>query len=164
MSNTGRWCALLAVSVGSMMAGLDSSVTNTVLPIVATSLGADVATTQWIVLVYLLITTVLVLSAGRFGDLRGHRRLYLLGFALFITSSAACGFAPAIGWLVTARGCQALGGGDACLECTGDRQWSVSRSRAWSRAGVAGHSCVRGASPRPVHRWLPYREFGWGAV
>jgi EmrB/QacA subfamily drug resistance transporter len=109
MITTRRWWVLLAISAGSLMAGLDNSVSNTVLPVVATSLRADVTTTQWVVLIYLLLTTVLVLSAGRLGDLHGHRRLYLVGTAIFIATSAACGFAPSIGWLIAARGCQALG-------------------------------------------------------
>ena len=91
------------------MAGLDNSVSNTVLPVVATSLGADVATTQWIVLIYLLLATVLVLSAGRLGDLHGHRRLYLAGCGIFIVTSAVCGAAASIVTLIAARGCQALG-------------------------------------------------------
>jgi MFS family permease len=97
MSTKHRWLVLLAVSVGSLMAGLDSSISNTVLPLVARSLHAEVTATQWVVLVYLLITTVLVLSAGRLGDLYGHRRLYVLGLAVFVVSSAVCGLAPGIG-------------------------------------------------------------------
>jgi EmrB/QacA subfamily drug resistance transporter len=109
MSSTRRWLVLLAISAGSLMAGLDSSITNAVLPTVATSLRASVATTQWVVLVYLVLTTVLALIMGRLGDHHGHRRLYLLGLVLFVASSAACGFAPGIGWLIAARACQALG-------------------------------------------------------
>jgi MFS family permease len=40
---------LLAVALGSMMSGLDSSISNTVLPVIASSLHADVATAQWVV-------------------------------------------------------------------------------------------------------------------
>jgi EmrB/QacA subfamily drug resistance transporter len=109
MSSARGWLVLLAISAGSMMAGLDSSITNTVLPVVATSLRASVSFTQWVVLVYLLLTTVLALTTGRLGDHYGHRRLYLLGSVVFVASSAACGVAPAIGWLIAARACQALG-------------------------------------------------------
>jgi EmrB/QacA subfamily drug resistance transporter len=109
VSSARRWLVLLAISAGSMMAGLDSSITNTVLPVVATSLRASVSTTQWVVLVYLLLATVLALITGRLGDFYGHRRLYLLGYVVFVASSATCGFAPAIGWLIAARACQALG-------------------------------------------------------
>jgi predicted MFS family arabinose efflux permease len=43
------WWVLLAVALGSMMSGLDSSISNTVLPVIASSLHADVATAQWVV-------------------------------------------------------------------------------------------------------------------
>lgn len=109
VSTRHRWWVLLAISAASLMAGFDNSVSNAVLPVIAASLRADVSTTQWVVLIYLLLVTVLVLSAGRLGDLRGHRRVYLVGVGLFIASSAGCGFAPTVGWLIAARACQALG-------------------------------------------------------
>src|SRR5215471_11855515 len=92
MNTRRRWWVLLAISAGSLMTGLDNSISNGVLPVVAASLRADVPTTQWVVLIYLLLVTVLVLSAGRLGDLRGHRRVYLVGVGTFIAASAACGF------------------------------------------------------------------------
>jgi EmrB/QacA subfamily drug resistance transporter len=103
------WWVLLAVGLGSMMSGLDSSISNTVLPVIASSLHADVAAAQWVVSIYLLVLSGLLLAFGRLGDLRGYRRTYLAGFGLFIVSSAACAFANSVALLVLARGVQAIG-------------------------------------------------------
>jgi EmrB/QacA subfamily drug resistance transporter len=50
-----------------------------------------------------------MLAFGRLGDLRGQRRIFLTGFAVFIAGSALCGLAPTVATLIAARALQALG-------------------------------------------------------
>jgi MFS family permease len=64
---------LLAVGTGSFMTALDSSVVNIILPVVSRAFKTDVATVEWVVTVYLLVVSGLLLSFGRLGDLRGHK-------------------------------------------------------------------------------------------
>lgn len=104
-----KWWVLLAVGVGTFMSALDGSVVNTVLPVVNRAFGSDIATIEWVVTVYLLVVSGLLLSFGRLGDLRGHKPVYVSGFAIFIVSSALCGLAPTAGALIAFRGMQALG-------------------------------------------------------
>ncbi len=92
------------------MSALDASVVNTILPILRTAFGSDVATIEWVVTVYLLVLTGLLLTFGRLGDLRGHKSIYIWGFGIFIVSSALCGAAWSATALVVFRGLQAIGG------------------------------------------------------
>lgn len=103
------WWVLLAVALGSMMSGLDSSISNTVLPVIASSLHADISTAQWVVSIYILVLSCLLLPFGRLGDLGGYRRMYLAGFGLFVIASATCGFSSSVEMLIVARGVQAIG-------------------------------------------------------
>jgi EmrB/QacA subfamily drug resistance transporter len=105
----GRWWVLLAIGAGTFMAALDGSVVNTTLPVIRAAFAADVARIEWVVTVYLLVLSSLLLSFGRLGDLHGHRRVYLSGFALFIAGSALCGLAPGVEALIAFRALQALG-------------------------------------------------------
>lgn len=91
------------------MAALDGSVANIILPVVTRELHSDVASIEWVVTIYLLVVSGLLLSFGRLGDLRGHRDVYLVGFVIFVLGSALCGFSPTAGLLVASRGLQALG-------------------------------------------------------
>src|SRR5262245_54447085 len=50
-----RWYVLVAMSIGALMAGLDSSVSNAVLPVIADAQHADAASAQWVVLAYVLV-------------------------------------------------------------------------------------------------------------
>jgi len=108
-NETLNWWVLAAVGTGTFMSALDGSIANTVLPVLMHALRGSVASVEWVVTVYLLVSSALVLSAGRWGDLHGHKPMYLTGFAVFIAGSALCGFAPNIPILVVMRGVQALG-------------------------------------------------------
>jgi EmrB/QacA subfamily drug resistance transporter len=100
---------LLAVGVGALMTSLDSSVANAILPVVTGALGSDVAASQWIVTIYLLVLSGLMLTFGRLGDLHGHKRVYQWGFAVFVVGSTASGAAPSLPMLIAARAVQGIG-------------------------------------------------------
>ncbi len=104
-----KWFILLAIGIGTFMSALDGSVVNTILPVIRTSLNSDVSAIQWVVAIYLLTVSGLLLTVGRLGDLRGHRIVYLGGFLVFILGSALCGMAQTAGQLVAFRVVQALG-------------------------------------------------------
>lgn len=106
---TRKWWVLLAVGVGSAMASLDSSIVNTVLPILSQAFATDVATIEWVVTTYLLVVSSLLLTFGRLGDLRGHKAVYVSGFGVFVLGSMLCGLAPSAPALIGARIVQALG-------------------------------------------------------
>jgi len=88
------WWILTAVGLGSLVGGIDGSVTNTVLPIIGADFHANVTTIEWVLMVYLLVMGSLMLTFGRLSDLLGHRRVYLAGFMLFVAASLGAGAAP----------------------------------------------------------------------
>lgn len=110
INSNNKWWVLLAIGLGTFMTALDTSVTNAILPVVRDSFNADIATIEWVVTVYLLVLSGLLLSFGRLGDLQGHKRVYLIGFGVFVGSSLLCGIAPSVEFLIICRGMQALGG------------------------------------------------------
>jgi len=91
------------------MSALDSSVVNAVLPVIRRSLGSSISSIEWVVTIYILVVSGLLLSFGRLGDLRGHKRLYVSGFAVFVLTSALCGLAPTAKALITFRVFQGVG-------------------------------------------------------
>jgi EmrB/QacA subfamily drug resistance transporter len=108
-ANGWRWSVLLPVGVGTFMSALDGSVVNIVLPLLRRNLSTSVAGVEWVVTVYLLTVSALLLGVGRAGDLYGHKRTYVSGFVVFVVGSALCGLAPGAGALVAMRGVQAVG-------------------------------------------------------
>jgi EmrB/QacA subfamily drug resistance transporter len=105
-----RWLALYVLCLGDLMIVLDSTIVNVALPSIRSDLGFTEASLAWVVNAYLLTFGGFLLLAGRFGDLYGQRRLFLIGITIFTVASLACGIASSKGMLVTARAVQGIGG------------------------------------------------------
>lgn len=103
-----RW-ALAGLSLTVLMPSLATSTVNVALPSLARTFASSFQATQWIVLVYLLTVTALVVVAGRLGDIVGRRRLLLAGTAVFAGGSLLCGVAPRLELLIVARVVQGSG-------------------------------------------------------
>ena len=110
MDDRRRWLALIVLCLGDLMIVLDSTIVNVALPSIRTDLGFSQTSLAWVVNAYLLTFGGFLLLGGRLGDLYGHRRLFLIGIALFTVASLACGLSTTQGLLVGARAVQGLGG------------------------------------------------------
>jgi EmrB/QacA subfamily drug resistance transporter len=89
---------------------LDVTVVNVALPSIQDDLGFSQESLAWVVNAYLIAFGGLLLLAGRYGDILGHKQVFLAGLALFIVASFACGAAQSQGMLVVARFVQGVGG------------------------------------------------------
>jgi EmrB/QacA subfamily drug resistance transporter len=105
-----RWLALVILCVGDLMIVVDTTVVNVALPSIRASLGFSPTSLAWVVNAYMLTFGGLLLLAGRFGDLFGHRRLFLGGTVAFTAASLVCGLSTSQGMLIAARAVQGVGG------------------------------------------------------
>jgi EmrB/QacA subfamily drug resistance transporter len=103
------WAVLLVVSLGFFMTLLDLTIVNIAIPNMITRLHASLDDILWVINAYALVLAVLLITAGRLGDLFGQRKMFFVGVAAFTIASAACGFAPGAGWLIAFRAVQGLG-------------------------------------------------------
>lgn len=104
------WYVLITVGIGTFLSSLNTSIINTVLPVIQRSLHLTLSQSEWIVLIYLLVLTLLLLPVGRLSDLLGHRRIFLFGFVLFIFASVASGLSRNYLVLLWGRALLAVGG------------------------------------------------------
>src|SRR5881398_1198897 len=104
----GRW-VLVATTLASSMAFIDSTVVNVALPALQANLNATIVDVQWVIEAYSLLLAALLLVGGSLGDHYGRRRIFLIGTALFALASAWCGLAPNTAQLISARAAQGLG-------------------------------------------------------
>ena len=88
-----RWLALIVLCFGVLMIVLDATIVNVALPSIRDDLGFSQTSLAWVVNAYLLTFGGFLLLGGRLGDLYGHRRLFLIGIALFTLASLCCGLA-----------------------------------------------------------------------
>ena len=103
------WVVLIVMSLGFFMTLLDLTIVNIAIPDMITRLHATLDGVLWVINAYALVLAVLLITAGRLGDLFGQRRLFIVGVILFTLASAACGLSPSVGWLVAFRAAQGVG-------------------------------------------------------
>jgi len=96
---------------------LDVSIVNVALPSIERGLGASPVTVQWVVSRYALTFGLVLVPAGRLGDMLGRRRMFLIALAAFVVTSELAGAAPTSGLLVTARLVQGVAGGMLTVRC-----------------------------------------------
>jgi EmrB/QacA subfamily drug resistance transporter len=101
---------LYQVSLGLVLVAINHRAIQVALPTLTHVFRADLSFIQWILLVYDLAVIGLVLTLGRLGDLFGRKWIYILGFLVFVASSAFCGLAQTSGQLIAARALQGIGG------------------------------------------------------
>lgn len=159
-----KWWVLIAVGAGTFMSALDISVVNTVLPVVTRTFHTEVATVEWVVIVYLLLVSGMLPSFGRLGDLRGHKSVYIAGFFLFILSSVLCGLAPSVLALIGARCLQALGAAMLSANSPAILTKSFPDAQRGQALGMQATMTYLGLTVGPsLGGWLT-DQFSWRAV
>ncbi|HTU07465.1 MAG TPA: MFS transporter, partial [Trebonia sp.] len=108
-SARGRW-VLAATVLGSGIAALDATVVGIALPAIGRDFHAQVSSLQWVVDGYTLTLAGLLLLGGSLGDSYGRRKVFAIGTVWFALASLACGVAPNVEFLITARALQGAGG------------------------------------------------------
>lgn len=102
---------IFTVGIGTFMGALDSSAVNVALPAISKHFNSSLATTEWVVLSYLLMVSSLMLTFGRLGDVYGSKKIYQSGFVIFTIGSLLCAIAPSMLTLSLSRAAQAIGAG-----------------------------------------------------
>src|SRR4051794_37552510 len=88
-----KWWALSCTSVGMLLAAMNSGTLIIALPDLERSLGTSLLSLVWVILAYMIASTVLVIPAGRLSDIFGRKRAYVIGFLIFTAASLGAGFA-----------------------------------------------------------------------
>jgi EmrB/QacA subfamily drug resistance transporter len=109
-ARTNPWIVLVVLVTGFFMIMLDTTIVNVAIPAMSAGLNTTLDQILWVLNAYILVYAVLLITAGRLGDLYGQRNLFAIGLAIFSVASALCGFAQNAEQLIAARVLQGVGG------------------------------------------------------
>ena len=162
MRQTHRPLTVVALLLGLFLAAMEMTVVSTAMPTAVGDLGG-LHLYAWAFSAYMLTATVSVPIYGKLADLRGRKPVMLVGIALFLVGSMACGRARSMQALVAFRALQGLGAGaiqPMALTIVGDLFVDVrERGRmqgvfgaVWGVAGLVG-PLLGGA----IVQWLSWR-------
>jgi len=105
-----KWWALSCTSLGMLLATINSGTLIIALPDLERALGTSILSLVWVILAYMISSTVLVLFAGRLSDMFGRKQAYVAGFVAFAAASLGAGFSANGTELIVWRIVQGIGG------------------------------------------------------
>jgi EmrB/QacA subfamily drug resistance transporter len=109
-ARTNPWLVLVVLCTGFFMILLDTTIVNVAIPAMSAGLNTTLDQILWVLNAYILTYAVLLITAGRLGDLYGQRNLFAIGLAIFTFASALCGLSQNANELIAARVLQGVGG------------------------------------------------------
>src|SRR3954468_12700005 len=104
-----HWWVLVGTCMGLFVLMLDSTVVALALPTIERDLHASADNVQWVLNGYLLVLAVLVVTAGRLGDIYGRRLVFLIGMAVFGAGSGVGALSRGHPGLLRGRGVPGAG-------------------------------------------------------
>lgn len=156
--------ALAGLALTVLLASLATSIANVALPTLSQALAAPFQQVQWVVLIYLLSITTLIISAGRLGDVFGRRRTLLAGIALFGAASLLCAFAPNLVWLIAARAIQGAGAALMMALAPASIGAATPQNRAGAAMGTLGAASAIGTALGPTLGGFLVETWGWPLI
>ena len=104
------WPVFWVASIATFLVSLDTTMLFAAFdPLRHAFADASAADLSWVLNAVTVVYATMLIPAGGLADTHGRKRVFLIGVALFLAASAACGLAGSVGWLIAARVLQAMG-------------------------------------------------------
>ncbi|MNR90980.1 Methyl viologen resistance protein SmvA [compost metagenome] len=160
-----RWLVLAIVSVALLLIVVDMTVLYAALPRLTADLQASASAKLWIVNIYALIVSGLLLGMGTLGDRLGHKSLFIAGLIVFGIASLCAAYSPSSAALIASRALLAVGAAMMMpatlsiirLAFTDENERAVA-------IGIWASVAFGGAALGPVIGGLLLEYFWWGSV
>ncbi|MBN8897414.1 MAG: MFS transporter [Rhodospirillales bacterium 69-11] len=152
-----------SIMLPMFLAALDQTIVATALPAIAGSLG-DVERISWVVVSYLIATTIAAPVYGRLGDAIGRKRMMFVALAVFVGASLLCAAAGSVLMLTAARLLQGLGGGGLMTLSQALIAESVPPRQRGRYQGYLSGMYATAATFGPVAGGWLTQQFGWRSV
>ena len=103
-----QWWVLATVIVGTFLGRLDQTIVNLALPKMIDYFNITVSSAGWIATAYILANAVFVPIWGKLGDTIGRKKVYVIGFVVFIIGSVLAGLSWNLTSMIFFRVIQAI--------------------------------------------------------
>lgn len=159
-----KWSILLVVTLVSFISNLDATIVVIGLPKIMQGLNITLVTGLLIITSYIIVSTVFILPAGKWADIVGTKRIFILGLIIFTISTVLCGTANSGTTLIIYRLIQGGGAALAAATSTPTIMKSFPDNELGLALGIASTSWVIGAIAGPVAGGILISQFGWRSI
>ena len=104
-----KWWVFGAIGLGLFVSVMDQTGLTLAVPRIADQFDATIPTVQWVVLGYILVISSLMLPMGRAADIIGRKRVYTVGFSVFVVGGVLAGVSPSLGVVIAMKMFQGIG-------------------------------------------------------
>ena len=109
-SSPSPWPIFLTASIAVLLISIDATVLYAAFPALSQAFSdASPSDLSWVLNAYTVVYAVLLIPAGRFADLYGRKRMFLIGLVVFLVASLGCGLSGQVWVLIGFRALQAVG-------------------------------------------------------
>jgi EmrB/QacA subfamily drug resistance transporter len=156
--------ALFVATISAFITPFLGSAVTVALPTIGREFAMDAISLSWISTSYLLASAIVLLPAGRLGDIYGRKRLWLCGIVLYTACSLLCAAAPGGIWLIVFRGLQAVGGGLIYGTGVAILTSVYPREERGKVLGINVAAVYSGLSVGPLLGGLLTAQWGWRSI
>jgi EmrB/QacA subfamily drug resistance transporter len=144
-----RWAVIIILGIFAFMSNLDSSIVNIAIPVMTKNLDVPASQMEWVVSLYLIVLSALLLLFGKLGDLWGKQNIFKLGTFVFVLGSAMSGTPLGFNFLLLGRFVQAVGGAMTLANTYGIVTASFPIAERGRAMGMVGTFVALGAVAGP---------------
>jgi EmrB/QacA subfamily drug resistance transporter len=155
---------LLVASLSSFLVPYTGSSITVALPAMASQFHADAVTLGWITSAYIIAAAVFIVPFGRYADIVGRKRIFIIGLVVFSLASLLCAFAPSENLLIAARFLQGIGGAMLFSTSLAIVTQVFGHGERGAAIGITIATVYAGLSIGPFLGGLLTDHFGWPAI
>ena len=155
------WLIVGACCVAGIMGQIDASIVQLALPTLGRVFDCTLESVSWVALSYLLGVAAFMPIFGQLCRIFGRKLFYIVGFIVFTSASALCGFAPDLLTLVGFRFLQGVGGAMIGANSMALIVEATDKSRRGRALGLYAAAQAVGVSAGPVAGGLLLGTLGW---
>jgi len=159
-----KWIILAIVTLVSFITNLDATIVIIGLPSMMEGLHLSMTMGLWIITSYIITSTIFLLPAGRWADMVGTKRIFILGFGIFTISTVLCGIANSGDMLIFFRFIKGVGAALALATATPIIVRTFPPNQLGLAVGINSTSWVIGSIAGPVIGGALIGEFGWQSI
>lgn len=158
---SGQKTLILCLSISTLLASVGTSMANLVLPAVSADFDISFSNVRWVVLSYLLASTVFSLFIGLIGDSLGRNQTLFAGTILYITGALLSGFSNSFWVLLFSRAIQGIGGASLLVIPLALISESVPQEKVGKAIGLLATASAIGTATGPSMGGLLLDFLGW---
>ncbi len=161
-SGLKKWAPLVVMGLAVIIIVLDTTLLNVSLGTIVRDLHTNIQSLQWVITAYALTLAALTITGGRFGDLFGRKRMFMVGAVIFATGSFIASVSHGVGMLIIGE--SIIEGVGAALMMPATASLLVTNYRGRDRAlalGVWGGMAAAGSAIGPVVGGYLTSHYSW---